>query len=683
MTTETALQKINQLTDRLNFLNFQYYNQSISEISDFDFDQLLKELEILESQFPQFKRDDSPSQRVGGSIAKNFETVIHRFPMLSLGNTYSEDEIKDFDERVKKALPNEPIAYTCEQKFDGVAISITYKNGILSRAVTRGDGQKGDDVTANVKTIKKIPLQIFAENVPKEFEVRGEIYLSLSEFEKLNKEKAEMGEALMANPRNTASGTLKMQDSGMVAKRNLDCYVYSFLCEENIFPTHISALESLKNWGFPVSQTYQKCESIEEIFSYIQNWSSKRHDLPLFTDGVVIKVNDFKQQNELGMTAKSPRWAIAYKYPSEKVFTLLKSVSYQVGRTGAITPVANLEPVQLGGTTVKRASLHNANEIERLDLRLNDYVKVEKGGEIIPKISGVDLERRASGAEKIGFISHCPECGTLLVRKEGEAQHYCSNEKDCPPQIKGRLEHFIHRKAMNIDSLGEGKIEVLFENGLVKKPSDLYILSYEKLIGLEKSILDIESGTEKKVSFREKTVNNLLEAIEKSKENPFKNVLFALGIRFVGATVAEKLAHYFTNIDALIQADEATLLQVPDIGERIVNSLKEYFSQAENLQMIEDLKAAGLKLYSDNEPIISESQKLEGLSFVVSGVFEKFSREEITAKIIANGGRILSGVSAKLNYLLAGQNMGPAKMEKAEKLGVKLLSEEELLKMLE
>lgn len=536
--------RIKELTEKLNYYNHQYYQNSVSEIDDFTFDKMLEELIQLENANPEFKLPDSPSLRVGGTINKAFASVIHKYPMLSLGNTYSEQELIEFDERVKKGLLGKPYEYICELKFDGVALSMTYENGLLVKGVTRGDGTKGDDITANVKTIRSLPIRIQTENIPTEFTVRGEGFMPLSSFEKINREKEELGEQLLANPRNAASGTFKQQDSSAVAERNLDCYLYSFLCDNEVFKTHEESLITLSKWGFNVSKSWKKCKTIQECFDFINHWETKRHELPLNTDGIVLKINSFEQQRELGYTAKSPRWAIAFKYKAENKSTLLKSISYQVGRTGAITPVADLVPVQLAGTMVKRASLHNANEIERLDLHVGDYVCVEKGGEIIPKITGVDISKRQPNSEPYQYITNCPECGTELVRKEGEANHYCPNEKGCPTQIKGKLEHFIHRKAMNIDSLGEGKIELLFDKNLVRNPADLYDLKYEDLFGLEKTIFDEETGKSKKIGFKEKTVENILKALENSKQIPFKSVLFAIGIRFVGATVAEKLANH-------------------------------------------------------------------------------------------------------------------------------------------
>jgi DNA ligase (NAD+) len=688
-------QKIEALTDRLNHLNYRYYMESESEVSDYEFDQLLKELEQLEKQYPEFKREDSPTSRVGGTITKEFATVKHTYPMLSLGNTYSEQELREFDERVRKVLlqnsdlgvqqttgkggqgmllfdtPSEtsPLSfeYVCEQKFDGVAISITYENGILKRAVTRGDGVQGDDVTQNVKTIRTIPLKLRGTDIPAAFEVRGEVFLSKESFDKINKEREDIGEALLANPRNAASGTLKMQDSSVVAKRALNCYLYSFISKEMPFQSHTEALKKMVGWGFQVSPTYQLCPTIQEVLTYIHIWDTKRFELPVNTDGIVIKVNSFEQQELLGFTAKIPRWAISYKFKAESATTQLLSISYQVGRTGAVTPVANLAPVLLAGTTVKRASLHNANEMERLDIRIGDFVHVEKGGEIIPKITAIDLSRRDPHSEKILYITKCPECGSELVRQEGEANHYCPNEKGCPPQIKGKFEHFIQRKAMNIDGLGSETIELLFEKGMIRVVADLYDLTYEQVVGLDR--------------FAAKSARNLIDGIEASRQIPFKQVLFALGIRYVGATTADKLAAHFDNIDNIQKASLEELTQAPEVGEKIAQSIVLYFQDSDQVSNLERLRAAGLQMEREAGPA-QESDVLQGKSFVVSGVFKTFSRDEITLKIQSNGGKVLSGVSGKLDFLVAGENMGPSKLEKATKLGVKIISEEEFLGMI-
>ncbi|MFY7889831.1 MAG: NAD-dependent DNA ligase LigA [Spirosomataceae bacterium] len=663
--------RINELTDKLNYYSYQYYQGEGSDISDFEFDQLLLELGQLEQAYPAFVREDSPTHRVGGTVSKAFESVTHRFPMLSLGNTYNAQELEDFDERVRKGLEGQTYEYICELKFDGVALAVWYENGILTRGVTRGDGVRGDDITANVKTIRTLPLKVDASHIPEgltSFEVRGEGFMPLSSFEFLNKEKEDIGEPLLANPRNAASGTFKMQDSAVVARRKMDLYAYQFLAESPVFKTHEESLGWLQTAGFNVSPTWKKCNSIAEVIAYIQFWEEKRHELPLNTDGIVIKLNSFEQREQLGYTAKSPRWAISFKYKAEAAITTLESISYQVGRTGNITPVANLKPVLLAGTVVKRASVHNANEIERLDLRIGDSVFVEKGGEIIPKITSVDLSKRLSSFEPVHFPSYCPECDSLLVRKEGEANHYCLNEKGCPPQIKAKIEHFIQRKAMNIENIGAETIEAFYKRELVKNPADLYDLTYERMLGIE--------------GFKDKSINNILQGLQKSKEIPFKQVLFAIGIRFVGATVAEKLASYFGNIDAMMAATKEGLLQVPEVGERIADSVVSYFEDVENRGFIERLRAAGLQFVQEAVEILMEGNTLEGKTFVISGTFQQFGRDELKTKIEANGGKVLSGVSGKLNFLIAGDEAGPSKLQKAEKLGVKIISEEEFLAML-
>lgn len=668
MTVDQAKKEIAALTDKINYHNELYYQQSKSEISDREFDKLLESLIALEGQFPQFKSSDSPTQRVGGTITKNFPTVYHKYPMLSLGNTYSQEELEDFDGRVAKGLDGDPYEYFCELKFDGVSISLTYENGLLTKAVTRGDGVRGDDVTTNVKTIRSIPLKINQKNLPASFEVRGEIFLPRSVFEQLNKERDDIGEERYANARNTASGTVKMQDSGEVAKRKLDCYVYYLLGENLGVKTHDEAIKKLEEWKFNVSPTYKKCATIKDVLKYIDHWEKKRLELPLETDGVVIKVNSIEQQQSLGFTAKSPRWAISFKYKSESLSTRLNAVTYQVGRTGAITPVAELEPVFLAGTTVKRASLHNADIIAKLDLHIGDYVFVEKGGEIIPKVTAVDQSKRTTKTKPIKYITHCPECGTPLVRTEGEASHYCPNASGCPPQIKGRVEHFIQRKAMDIDSLGEQTIRQLFELGILKTPADLYDLKKPDLFKLEK--------------VKEKSAQNMLDGIEQSKAVPFESVLFAIGIRYVGKTVAEKLARHFKNIDAIMAANFDQLLEAPEIGEKIAQSVIEFFRMPVNKKEIERLKRAGLQFTVVEKEVVKDSDNLGGKSFVISGTFEKYERDELKDVIEKNGGKVLSSISGKLDYLLAGDNMGPAKKEKAEKLGVKIISEQEFEKLL-
>ncbi|GAB4016120.1 NAD-dependent DNA ligase LigA [Spirosoma koreense] len=712
-------ERIAELTDRLNYYNHQYYQNSVSEIDDFTFDKLLAELTELEKQYPEFRRPDSPTVRVGGTISKEFATVYHRFPMLSLGNTYSEEDLVEFDKRVQKGLNGQTYEYICELKFDGVALSMTYENGILVQGATRGDGVRGDDITNNIRTIRTVPLRIeerraeghgqrekekgqvainFEESnplpsaplptIPALFEVRGEGFLPLAEFERINKEREDIGEPLLANPRNAASGTFKQQDSSAVAKRRLDCYLYSFLSEPDVFQTHEESLIAMKQWGFNVSQTWRKCANIRDVMLFINEWETRRYELPLATDGIVIKVNRYDQQRELGYTAKSPRWAIAFKYKALAASTVLNDIRYQVGRTGAVTPVALLTPVLLAGTIVKRASLHNANEIERLGVMLHDTVFVEKGGEIIPKITGVDLTRRTDQSQPIVYPTTCPACGTPLVRKEGEAHFYCPNERGCPPQRQARFEHFIQRRAMNIESLGEGKIEMLIDQGLVQTPADLYDLKPEQLLGLEKVFMDYGDGSEETskkrvVSFRQKTVDNILTAIERSKAQPFANVLFALGIRYVGATTAEKLVDYFGSMDAIMNASQEALLAVPDTGPRIAESVVAWFADPDNREFVERLRAAGLQLAGEKKVIEPEGNTLEGKTFLYTGTFANFSREELENRIAANGGKLLSGISKKLNYLIVGENAGPSKVEKAQKLNVPMIGEDEFLAMLE
>lgn len=668
MTHKEASEAVKSLTEQINYHNHLYYQESRSEISDYDFDQMLHRLIELENQFPDLKSPNSPTQRVGGTITKNFETVVHKYPMLSLGNTYSEEELREFDARVAKGLEGEEYEYFCEMKFDGVAISLTYQDGELVQAVTRGDGTQGDNVTANARTIRTVPLKLKEGNYPKEFEVRGEVFMPNEVFQQLNAQKEAAGEEKLANPRNTASGTMKMQDSAIVASRKLDCYLYYLLGDQVENATHEDAISSLESWGFNVSKSYAQCKTIDEVVAYIQEWETKRHDLPVETDGAVIKVNSLHQQKKLGFTAKSPRWAISYKYKAESVFTKLKGISYQVGRTGSITPVAELEPVLLAGTTVKRASLHNANEIERLDLHEGDIVSVEKGGEIIPKITGVDVSKRQSDVKPFHFLDTCPECGTELVRMEGEANHYCPNDTGCPPQIKGRIEHFIHRKAMNIDSMGEQTIRLLHEEGLLSNVADLYDLKVEQVLGLE--------------GFKEVSANNLIKGIEASKQVPFEQVLFGMGIRFVGKTVAEKLAIHFKNIDGLMAATFDQLVEVPEIGGRIAESVVGYFNDEEAQRLVDRLKQAGLQFEVDQKKLENLSDTLAGQTFVISGVFENYGRDQLKQIIKDNGGKVVSSISGKLNYLVAGDKMGPAKLEKAQKLNVTIISEVELEEML-
>jgi DNA ligase (NAD+) len=670
MNFEEAKIRIAALSTALHNHNYAYYTLSNPIISDFEFDQLLNELLALEKQYPALITDNSPSQRVGGSITKNFQTVTHRYPMMSLGNTYNEQDLIDFDQRIKKQIEDN-FEYVCELKFDGLAIGITYENGLLKQAVTRGDGSKGDDVTANVRTIKSIPLQLpVGADYPASFEVRGEILMHRTVFEQLNKDRDELGETAYANPRNFASGTLKMQDSKEVAKRNLDCFIYFLLTDNTSFQNHAASLNKLISWGFKVSPTFAICKDISEVQQFIQKWDKARYDLSYDIDGVVLKVNNYHQQQELGFTAKSPRWAISYKYKAAEVETKLLSVSYQVGRTGAITPVANLQPVLLAGTTVKRASLHNADQIEKLDLYEGDVVKVEKGGEIIPKIIEVNKSKRDLFAQKITYITECPECHTTLIRKAGEAHHYCPNELGCSPQVIGKMQHFTARKAMNIDSLGDETIEQLFRAGLIQTIADLYELKNKRaaMLALDR--------------FAEKSVDNLIAGIESSKNNAFEKVLFGLGIRYVGETVAKKLAAHFRTIDALMQADFESLILVDEIGERIAESVLQYFSDPAQVQQINKLKQAGLNFESSSIEKIQEGENLKGLSFVISGVFSNFSREELKEKIEANGGKISSSISSKLNYLVAGDNMGPSKLQKATELGIKIISDEELFTLI-
>ena len=681
MTAAEAKTRIAALSEQINYHNDLYYQKNTSEISDFEFDKLLESLIALETEFPELRLEDSPSQRVGGTITKEFETVVHKYRMLSLGNTYSKEELLDFDGRVAKGLEGQEYEYFCELKFDGVALSLTYENGLLKRAVTRGDGTQGDDITVNAKTIRTVPLKLKGE-VPAEFEVRGEAFFPLKEFERVNAEREDIGEDRLANPRNAASGTLKMQDSSVVANRKLDCYLYYLLGENLGHDTHSSAINQIEQWGFNVSQTYQRCTDINEVIAYIESWEEKRHDLPVETDGIVIKVNSLAQQEQLGFTAKSPRWAIAYKYKAESATTTLESISYQVGRTGAITPVANLSPVLLAGTTVKRASLHNANEIARLGLRISDTVHVEKGGEIIPKVTAVDLSQRKADSKPVEYITHCPECNTLLVRHEGEAAHYCPNVEGCPPQILGRLEHFIQRRAMNIDSLGPETLRGLLDNQLIANFADLYDLSFEQLNGLEFRIYSEKKGDYTVRSLREKSANNIYKAIQESKSVPFERLLFGLGIRFVGRTVAEKLADHFLSMEALGKASYEELIEVPEIGDRIAESLVDFFAKEQNLQLVERLRASGLQLATEKKEVVLEGSALTDKTFVISGVFTQFSRDELKEKIKANGGKVVSSISAKLDYLVAGDKMGPSKLEKANKLGTTIISEQEFLDMI-
>ncbi len=661
-------QRIAHLESELHRHNHLYYVASKPEISDFEFDILLKELETLESQYPQFASSNSPTKRVGGDITKKFPTVVHQFPMLSLSNSYSEEEIKEWEQRVKKLVGDE-VEYVCELKYDGVAIGIRYENGELVQAVTRGDGTQGEDVTANVKTIKTIPLVVHGE-FPDSFEIRGEIFMPQAAFEKLNAQREREGEALFANPRNTASGTLKMQDSSVVAQRDLDCYLYGLYSNAFLADGHFQAVEKAGQWGFKVPKLSNRFielhTSVEGVMDFIHYWDKQRAHLPFDIDGVVIKVNNYRLQQNLGFTAKSPRWAIAYKFKAERVQTTLLSVDFQVGRTGAITPVANLEPVQLGGTTVKRASLHNADQIEKHDLYLLDKVFIEKGGEIIPKIVDVNLAERSVAAQPVVFIENCPECDTPLQRQEGEAQHFCPNETGCPPQIKGKMEHFISRKAMNIDGLGAETIELLFEKQLINNAADLYDLQYEDLIRLDR--------------MADKSVRNLLAGLEDSKNVPFERVLFALGIRFVGETVAKKLAQALGNIDAIAEASFEELIGIEEIGDKIAQSIRQFFSEESSLELIQRLKNAGLQFEMVQKELVGDA--LKDASIVVSGVFERVSRDELKALIESYGGKNVGSISAKTTYVVAGENMGPAKLEKAQKLGVTILNEFEFFNLI-
>lgn len=676
--------RIDELTDKLNYYNDRYYQEAISEISDFEFDKLLRELEELENKHSEYKRADSPTQRVGGKVNKSFATVKHNFPMLSLANTYNEQEIKDWDQRVKKGLNQEEVEYVCEIKFDGISLSISYENGMLTRGVTRGDGVQGDDITDNVKTIKSLPLNIqkAKDILGENFEVRGEGFMPNSVFKVLNEQNAKAGKDLMANPRNAAAGTFKLQDSAVVATRGLDAYVYQFISDNEKFTTHEESFIALKNAGFNVSNSWKKVNSIEDVIEYINFWEQKRHDLDCATDGIVIKVNSYTQREELGFTAKSPRWAIAYKYKAESKSTLLKDVTYQVGRTGAVTPVAELEPVELSMTTVRRATLHNADEMERLGLAIGDYVFVEKAGEIIPKVTGVDSSKINPNRILVSFPENCPACGSKLYRNEGEAAYYCPNVSGCQPQVQGAVEHFIQRKAMNIDSLGGGKIEILFEHNLISDAADLYALKYENLIGITKKHVDEETGKVRNVSFQDKTVRNILEGIEKSKGEAFGKVLFGMGIRFVGETTAQKLAQYFNDIDALSLATIEELLAVPDVGEKVAQSIFDFFRDEKSLVFVQKLKDAGVTLKSEFSEVVSEGNSLDGLTILYTGTFESFTREEIEQKIVSNGGKLVSGVSKKLDFLIVGEGAGPSKLKKATDLGVKMINEAEFKAML-
>ena len=659
--------KIKALREALEQHNYNYYVLSAPTISDREFDEMMKELQVLEEAHPEYADPHSPTQRVGSDLSKEFEQVVHKYPMLSLGNTYSEDEVKDFYERIARDL-NEPFEIVAELKYDGTSISLTYEDGRLVRAVTRGDGTRGDDVTANVKTIRSVPLKLMGDRYPATFEIRGEILLPWAEFDRLNKEREEQEEPLFANPRNAVSGTLKQQNPAVVAARKLDAYFYYLLGEELPAETHFDNLEAARSWGFKIPNVIRVCNSLEDIYDYIAYWDVERKNLPVATDGIVLKVNSLRQQRNLGFTAKSPRWAIAYKFQAERAVTRLNSVSFQVGRTGAVTPVANLEPVLLAGTTVKRASLHNADIIEGLDLHLGDKVFVEKGGEIIPKIVGVDVEARGLlVGDKVRFIRSCPECGTPLMRPEGEAAHYCPNEAGCPPQIKGKIEHFVTRRAMNIN-MGPETVEDLYEAGYIKDTADLYTLEIADLLRLER--------------WADKSARNLMASLEESKQVPFERVLYGLGIRFVGETVAKRLVSAFHSMEQLEQASFEDLTAVDEIGERIARSIIAYFADERNRTLVNRLKEYGLQMSVAEEKLANRSEKLKGLSIVISGTFAKHSRDEYKAMIEQHGGKNSGSVSGKTDYILAGDNMGPAKLEKAAKLGVKIINEDEFLNMI-
>ena len=661
-------EEIEALRAELNQHNYNYYVLSAPTISDREFDEKMKHLQDLEMAYPQYADPDSPTQRVGSDLSKEFQQVVHKYPMLSLGNTYSESDVRDFYERVARSL-NEPFEIVAELKFDGTSISVTYEHGRLARAVTRGDGTKGDDVTANVKTIRSVPLRLLGDNYPDELEVRGEILLPWAEFDRLNAEREEQEEPLFANPRNAASGTIKQQNPAVVAARKLDAYFYYVLGENLPSDTHWGNLEQARRWGFKISKAMKLCHSMDEIIDFINYWDTERKNLPVATDGIVLKVNSLTQQRNLGFTAKNPRWAIAYKFQAEQAETRLNSVSFQVGRTGAITPVANLEPILLAGTVVKRASLHNADIIKGLDLHIGDQVYVEKGGEIIPKIVGVNKEARSFMiGDEVRFVNRCPVCGTLLVRIEGEAAYYCPNDMGCPPQIKGRIEHFVTRRAMNIN-MGPETVEDLYEAGLVTNVADLYELKMADLMHLER--------------WAEKSARNLMESLRNSKNVSFERVLYALGIRYVGETVARRLAKAFRSMERLEKATAEELLAVDDIGERIAESVIDYFSNERNREVVDRLKSHGLQMELPEEDTNGGNDKLKGLTIVISGTFAKHSRDEYKVMIERNGGKNSGSVSGKTDFILAGDNMGPAKLEKAAKLGVKIINEEEFLKMIE
>ncbi len=656
--------RIDQLRALLNEQNYRYYVLNDPLISDFEYDKLMRELQDLEQANPQYADPNSPTQRVGSDRANQFASVTHRFPMQSLSNTYSREEVTDFDTRIRKEVGE--VEYVCELKFDGTSISLLYEHGQLVRAATRGDGTVGDDVTENVRTIRSIPLQLRGGGYPDLFEIRGEILMPYKSFERLNREREDIGETPFANPRNAAAGSLKQQSSAVTASRDLDAYLYMLAGDEMPYATHYESLLAARQWGFKVSDQMKLCRNLDEVMDFIRHWDKARESLPFATDGVVIKVNSYAMQKQLGSTAKAPRWAVAYKFKAEQALTRLLSVDFQVGRTGAITPVANLEPVQLAGTVVKRASLHNAEQIALLDIRLGDMVYVEKGGEIIPKITEVELSERPAESQPFEFITRCPECGTELVKYEGEARHYCPNSSSCPPQIVGRIVHFISRKAMNIEGLGDETVQLLYDNGLVHDISDLYTLKRADLVRLPR--------------LGEKSADNILRNIEASKQVPFARVLFAIGIRFIGETTAKILARQFKNIDALIHADPEQLIEAEEVGEKIARSIIEYFADAENMRIVERLRSYGLQF--QNQVQEGATDRLAGLNFVISGTFVHHSRDQLKELIERHGGRNLSGVSSNVNYLLAGQNIGPAKLAKASKLGIKMINEEEFMQML-
>ncbi len=666
MELANAKLRIEQLTNTLKDHNYRYYVLAEPIISDFDFDQLLKELEHLELQFPQFADPNSPTKKVGGSVSEGFITVKHQRPMLSLANSYNEEELREFDDRICKATGLSNIEYVCELKIDGLAISVFYENGKLVQAITRGDGIQGDDVTENVKTIRSL-THTLSGNYPEKFEMRGEIFMHRKGFDRLNEQRKAAGEAEYANPRNVASGSLKTKDTAEVAKRPLDIYLYYLLEDEGRFQNHAESLEAAKSWGLKIAETSKVCNGIDQVLAFLHEWDEKRHDLSFDTDGVVIKVNNKNLQEELGFTAKTPRWAIAYKFQTETATTKLLGITYQVGRTGAITPVAELQPVSLLGTTVKRASLHNANEMQRLDVRIGDMVFVEKGGEIIPKIVGIDFSQRALDSQPETYITHCPECQTELVRAEGEAQHYCPNDQLCPPQVIGKIEHFVGRKAMDIQSIGSEMAETLYRNKLVKTAADLYDLTFEQLIQLDR--------------MGEKSANNIIDGIHASKQQPFERVLFAMGIRYIGETVAKKLVAAFLTIEALMAASVEDMLAVDEIGDRIAQTLFQTLQNPRIVQEIERFKSAGLRF--ETQKIEKASEKLAGKIFVISGVFENHSRDELKDLVENNGGKMASGITSKTNFLIAGSGVGPSKLEKAQQLGVTFLSEDELINMIQ